>query len=50
MSDKESAQNVIDAYRRRQQAARKVPLIFVIAMILAPGRSRLIGLLVPGRR
>jgi LysM repeat protein len=34
MSDKESAQNVIDAYRRRQQAARKVPLIFIIAVIL----------------
>jgi LysM repeat protein len=34
MSDKESAQNVIDAYRRRQKAARKVPLIFVIAVIL----------------
>ena len=34
MSDKDSAQNVIDAYRKRQQAARKAPLIIGIAALL----------------
>ncbi len=34
MSDKESAQNVIEAYRRKQQAARKAPLIIGVAAIL----------------
>lgn len=33
MSDKDSAQNVIDAYRRRQERARRAPLIFGIAAI-----------------
>lgn len=33
MSDKESAQSVIDAYRRRQQAARRAPLIIGIAAL-----------------
>jgi LysM repeat protein len=31
MSDKESAQNVIDSYRKRQKAARRAPVIFGIA-------------------
>ncbi len=34
MSEKESAQNVIDSYRKRQQAARKAPLILGIAAVL----------------
>jgi len=34
MTDKESAQNVIDAYRKRQQAARKAPIIVGIAAVL----------------
>jgi LysM repeat protein len=33
MSDKDSAQNVIDAYRRRQQAARRAPMIIGIAAL-----------------
>lgn len=34
MSDKESPTNVIDGYRRRQQAAKKAPIILGIAAIL----------------
>jgi LysM repeat protein len=34
MSDKESAQNVIDAYRKRQQRARKAPIAFIAAAVL----------------
>ncbi|MBN1149147.1 MAG: LysM peptidoglycan-binding domain-containing protein [Anaerolineales bacterium] len=34
MSDKDTAQNVIDAYRKRQQAARKAPLVIGVAAIL----------------
>jgi LysM repeat protein len=34
MSDKESAQDVIEAYRRRQQAAKRAPLIIGIAAVL----------------
>lgn len=34
MSDKESAQNVIDAYRKRQQRARKAPVAFIAAAVL----------------
>jgi LysM repeat protein len=34
MSDKDSAQNVIEAYRRRQQTARRAPLLIGIAAIL----------------
>jgi LysM repeat protein len=34
MSDKESAQNVIDSYRKRQVVAKKAPLIFGIAALL----------------
>lgn len=34
MSDKESAQDVIDAYRRHQQSARRAPLIIGIAALL----------------
>jgi hypothetical protein len=33
MSDKESAQSVIDAYRRRQQTARRAPIIIGIAAL-----------------
>ncbi|MFC1879722.1 LysM peptidoglycan-binding domain-containing protein [Chloroflexota bacterium] len=33
MSNKDSAQNVIDAYRRRQERARRAPLIFGIAAL-----------------
>jgi len=33
MSDKDSAQNVIEAYRRRQSLAHKAPLIFGIAAL-----------------
>jgi LysM repeat protein len=33
MSDKESAQNVIDSYRRRQQAARKAPIVIGLAVL-----------------
>jgi LysM repeat protein len=43
MSEKESAQNVIDAYRKRQQAARRVPVIFGIsALLLVVGGAVLI--------
>jgi LysM repeat protein len=34
MSDKESAQNVIDSYRKRQQAAQRAPLVLGIAALL----------------
>jgi LysM repeat protein len=34
MSDKDSAQNVIDAYRKRQNMAQKAPLVFGIAALL----------------
>jgi LysM repeat protein len=34
MSDKENAQNVIEAYRKRQQAAQKAPLIVGISAVL----------------
>jgi LysM repeat protein len=34
MSDKDSAQNVIEAYRKRQQAAQKAPLIVGLAALL----------------
>ena len=34
MTEKDSAQNVIDAYRKRQQAARRAPLLIGIAAIL----------------
>jgi LysM repeat protein len=34
MSDKETPQNVIDAYRRRQQTAKKAPWILIISVIL----------------
>jgi LysM repeat protein len=42
MSDKDSAQNVIEAYRRRQQSARRAPLIIVAAVLAIAG----LGLLV----
>jgi LysM repeat protein len=34
MSDKDSAQNVIDSYRKRQSMARRAPLIFGVAAVL----------------
>ncbi len=34
MSDKDSAQNVIEAYRKRQSMAQKAPIIFGIAALL----------------
>jgi LysM repeat protein len=34
MSDKETAQNVIDGYRKRQQAAQRAPLILGISALL----------------
>jgi LysM repeat protein len=34
MTEKESAKNVIDSYRKRQQSARKAPLILGIAALL----------------
>jgi flagellar basal body-associated protein FliL len=34
MSEKESAQNTIDAYRKRQERAQRAPLIIGIAAIL----------------
>jgi LysM repeat protein len=34
MSDKETAQDVIESYRKRQQQAQKAPLIIVIAAVL----------------
>jgi LysM repeat protein len=34
MTDRESAQNVIEAYRKRQQKARKAPLIIGVAAVL----------------
>ena len=43
MSDKENAQNVIEAYRKRQQAARKAPLLFgIMALLLIVGAAFLI--------
>ena len=43
MSDKESAQNVIDQYRKRQQAARRAPLIIgIAALFLVAGAAILI--------
>lgn len=51
MSDKESAQNVIDAYRKRQQAAQRAPLIIgLAALLLVVGAAILIfWLLGPNR-
>lgn len=34
MADKENAQNVIESYRKRQQTARRAPLIILIAALL----------------
>lgn len=43
MSDKESAQNVIEAYRKKQQAARRAPLIVgLAALFLIVGAAILI--------
>lgn len=43
MSDKESAQNVIEAYRKKQQAARRAPLIIGLsALFLIAGAGILI--------
>jgi LysM repeat protein len=37
MSDKDSAQNVIDHYRRRQQSARRAPLVIVALVLIIAG-------------
>jgi LysM repeat protein len=43
MSEKESAQNVIESYRKRQQAARRAPLLLgVTAVLLIAGAAILI--------
>jgi LysM repeat protein len=43
MSEKESAQNVIEAYRKKQQAARRAPLLFgIMAVLLIAGAAILI--------
>jgi LysM repeat protein len=43
MSDKDNAQSVIDAYRKRQQAARRAPLIIgIAAFFLVAGAALLI--------
>lgn len=43
MSEKESAQDVIEAYRRKQQAARKTPILFAVtAVLLVAGAALLI--------
>jgi LysM repeat protein len=34
MSDKETAQDVIESYRKRQQQARKAPLLIIVAAVL----------------
>jgi len=34
MSDKESAQSVIDSYRRRQQMSKKAPVLLIVAAVL----------------
>ncbi|MBN1665863.1 MAG: LysM peptidoglycan-binding domain-containing protein, partial [Anaerolineales bacterium] len=47
MSDKDNAQNVIDAYRKRQQAAKRAPLIIgIAAFFLVVGAALLIFWLV----
>lgn len=49
MSDKESAQDVIEAYRKRQQSARKAPLVMgAAALLLVVGLAVLIFWLVGG--
>jgi LysM repeat protein len=51
MSDKENPQNVIDAYRKRQQKARRAPLIISIAaVLLIAGAAILIFWLLGGDR
>jgi len=43
MSEKESAQNVIEAYRKKQQAARRAPLLFgIMAVLLIAGAALII--------
>lgn len=42
MSEKESAQNVIEAYRKKQQAARKAPLLFGITAVLIIGGAAIL--------
>ena len=34
MSDKDNAQNVIEAYRKRQQSAKRAPIIIGIAAVI----------------
>ena len=43
MSEKENAQDVIEAYRKKQQAARKTPILFAVtALLLIAGAALLI--------
>lgn len=42
MSDKETAQNVIDAYRKRQQTAQRAPLILGISALLLIGGAAVV--------
>jgi LysM repeat protein len=43
MSEKESAQNVIEAYRKKQKAARRAPLMFgIMAVLLIAGAALII--------
>jgi LysM repeat protein len=42
MSDKDSAKNVIDAYRRRQNMAQRAPIIFGVAAVLLIAGAALI--------
>lgn len=51
MTDKESAQNVIEAYRKRQQKARRAPLIIGLAAVLViAGAALLIFWLLGGNQ
>ena len=43
MSEKDSAQNVIDSYRKRQKAARRAPLLFgIMAVLIIAGAALII--------
>lgn len=42
MSDRETAQNVIDAYRKRQQKARKAPVIVIAVVLIVLGLAFLL--------
>lgn len=42
MSDKENAQSVIDAYRKKQQSTRRAPLVILAAILVIAGAAILI--------